>query len=292
MNRQQRTKATDPLTIFIGGLPGNISHKEVQKYFAGFTAKSLNIYLKFKSNGLCAGHGLLKLKDQEAYDTICRQDHYIRDRQIECRPYYSSSSYAKYKTKFQNTRIFVTKIPTDATNGELKRVFQSIGAVVKAYIIRNGKQNKTYDFGYVVFEKLKDAQAAVDINNFRLRGQQLLCKRYSPKNRPREQDVEERTQRQKGSSNGSGRNSDHGGDNHGQLTDEDFQQLMKRVMSGDQIMTPLQIIKINQIYMSMGIGMENMNANGCQPPQCGPQKYDQCFRGENMSKNKGKPISL
>lgn len=67
------------LTIFIGGLPGEIDHSDVQDYFNQYNVP-LSVFLKFKNNGLCAGYGVIKLQNQALYDLICKETHVINGR--------------------------------------------------------------------------------------------------------------------------------------------------------------------------------------------------------------------
>ena len=181
-NNQNHRNNKEALSIFLGGLQGETQNSDVVDYFNGFT-DDLSVFLKFKPNGLCAGYGILKVFDQEVFDQIISKIHHIKGRQIECRKYYSSSNFAQYQEKFQNSRIYVTKIPSHCTNGQLKKVFQSVGKVVKAYIIRDNRVCNSYMFGYVVFEKVEDARKAVKMQRFKLGSNVLVCRKFTPKNK-------------------------------------------------------------------------------------------------------------
>jgi RNA recognition motif-containing protein len=122
----------DMLTIFIGSLPGEITHREILSYFVRFHP-SIKVFLKFKTNGICAGYGVAKLQDQQAYNQICQTKHLFNGRLIECRPYYSSKTFGKYQQEFQGCRVYVTKIPMSMTNQQLTALFESVGPIIKAY---------------------------------------------------------------------------------------------------------------------------------------------------------------
>ncbi len=94
-NGSQPSYQDELLTIFIGGLPGEVSHKDILNYFVNFHSQ-IKVFLKLKTNGICAGYGVVKLQDQNAYNKICQTNHFFNGRLIECRPYYSSKSFNQY----------------------------------------------------------------------------------------------------------------------------------------------------------------------------------------------------
>lgn len=266
---QNSTNSTEPLTVFIGGLPGNITHKEIHRYFADYAAE-ISIYLKFKGNGLCAGHGLLKLKDETIYNQILEEEHFINGRQIECRAYYSSSAFQKYKEKFQNCRIFVTKIPTNAENRDLKRVFECIGKVVKAYIIKNEKKKKAYEFGYVVFKNHWDAEKAVELKEFRLKGKTVICKKFNPKDKEKN-DFGKKQGRIKRENTLSSGNSTEAKQNLGNkkqrnnfVSDGEFQTIVGGLKRGEKVMTQDQLKVLSQMLPGFGFNaqFQNFGNNG------------------------------
>lgn len=233
-------KPIEPLTLFIGGLPGEITHREVHGYFSALTSEEVSVYLKFKKNGLCAGHGILKLKDSCSYAKIKNIEHVISGRQIECRPYYTSSSFSKVKDEFQNCRVYVTKIPTSVTDFELKRIFECVGKVVKAYIIRKGKEKKAYDFGYVVFKNQKDAEKAVEMREFAVKGKTILCKKFTPKDQSNnENKVTE-------NNSGSFETKEERGERL--LSDSDIKTLLSKVAQGEKLLTNDQLEMIKGIF--------------------------------------------
>lgn len=176
----KRTKSND-FTLFIGGLPGTIKHKDVFDYFKNRFEGTFKVYLKFKKNGLSAGYGTIKVSNQRSFEKIVKMTHFINNRQIECRPYLSSSNFAKYQKDFYNSRVYVTKIPSNVDNEKLKRIFEIAGEVTKAYIIHDNKPAHLYNFGYVVFKNPKDAIKAVKIQKFSFEDKILLCKKFDQK---------------------------------------------------------------------------------------------------------------
>jgi len=201
-NRTKRTKSND-LTLFIGGLPGNIKHLDVFDYFRNNFKGTFKVYLKFKKNGLSAGYGTVKVSSKEAYDQIIDMTHFIKKRQIECRPYYSSSSFAKYQKDFYNSRVYVTKIPSNVDNQRLKQIFEMAGKVTKAYIIHNNKPAHLYNFGYVVFKNPSDAIKAVKIQKFPFEDKILLCKKFDQKKKQKPSQ-KSNTESEEGNSESSG----------------------------------------------------------------------------------------
>ena len=191
MNQIPSSRNKKEFAIFIGGLPGNIKHKEVFAYFSSRYDCPLKVYLKFKKNGISAGYGTVKLSEKDQYERIIAKTHVINGRQIECRPYYSTSKFAKFQKSFYNCRVYVTKIPLNVDNNKLKEIFSVVGEVVKAYLIKENKQKNVYNFGYVVFKKHQDATKAVKIQKFFFQGKALVCKKFDQKKKQKDQGAKE-----------------------------------------------------------------------------------------------------
>jgi ELAV like protein 2/3/4 len=67
------------------------------------------------------------------------------------------------------TNLIINYLPQTLTDHEFKRIFEKIGPVVSAKIIRNRHTNYSYGFGFVEFHDPDNAQKAIDtLNGYQL----------------------------------------------------------------------------------------------------------------------------
>lgn len=72
------------------------------------------------------------------------------------------------------TNLIINYLPQTLTDPEFKRVFEKVGPVVSAKIIRNKHTNYSYGFGFVEFSDPEHAQKAIDtLNGYQLANKKI-----------------------------------------------------------------------------------------------------------------------
>lgn len=178
-DQQQRS-----FKIFLGSLPPKTTKAIVRKIFEEF-GQIKAIYLQFNNkNNFCKGSGYIVLEEEEAFNKILKTDIAILGRKIFKEPFLRGRKLKKKKVEFSSKRIFVTDIPAEISDMELKEIFKKFGAVEQAYRITccNGSKQP---YGFVLFKNSSSAKKCHQAKMLEINGGITLnCRLFENKDSP------------------------------------------------------------------------------------------------------------
>lgn len=79
-----------------------------------------------------------------------------------------------------NTRLYVGSLPYTATELTLKQIFETVGLVVYAKIIRNKETDLSRGFGFVEMSTVKEAEIALKLNGIKYKDRNIIIKEAVP----------------------------------------------------------------------------------------------------------------
>lgn len=166
--------------IFLGSLPPKTTKSLVRKTFGEY-GKIKAIYLQFnKKNNFCKGSGYIVLAKEQAYQKILEENITILGRKIFKEPFLRGRKLKKKKKDFSSKRIFITDIPVDMSDKELKEIFTRFGKVEQAYRITccNGSKQP---YGFVLYKDSSSALKCHKISKVKVQDVVLSCRLFENK---------------------------------------------------------------------------------------------------------------
>ena len=86
----------------------------------------------------------------------------------------------------QGNNVYIANFPRDATEADLKELFEAYGSVQNARIIKRYESEESKGFGFVTFVNVRDAEAAIDaLDRKDYKGHSLRVEK-AKRNRPRD----------------------------------------------------------------------------------------------------------
>lgn len=177
---QKRATSQKSFKIFLGSLPPKTTKALVKKTFSEY-GKIKAIYLQFnKKNNFCKGSGYIVLYSESAFNKILSQEISILGRKIFKEPFLRGKKLKKKKKEFSSKRIFVTDIPLEMTDSELKDLFKRFGTVDQAYRITccNGSKQP---YGFVLFKESESAEKCHQKGEFEYNGKKINFRFFESK---------------------------------------------------------------------------------------------------------------
>lgn len=163
--------------IFLGSLPPHLTNEQITSLLKKY-GKITKAHLLFhKRTGFCKGFGHIIVGDQATYQRILQANLVIDGRKIFKEPFLEGKKLSAKKEKFVSKRIFVSNLPYEITDEQLKRTFTKFGAVEQAYriISTNGKRQP---YGFVLFENPDVANLCHKKGLVMFNGHQIKCRLF------------------------------------------------------------------------------------------------------------------
>lgn len=154
---------TFPLNVYIAPLQTNTTESDIDSYFNshGVTLTNINL-LKKKNTNLCKGFAFVEISpDSNIQNLSEKKEHFILNRRVFLH-FFSSKEELEEKREITNKkRVFVSNIPSNMSNDDLKFYFSKFGVVLSGYRIKNHKSKRLMPYGYLFFENEESATACV-----------------------------------------------------------------------------------------------------------------------------------
>ncbi|KJE91118.1 poly A binding protein [Capsaspora owczarzaki ATCC 30864] len=169
--------------VFIKNLDKTIDNKALLDTFSAF-GNILSCKVVTDENG-SKGYGFVHYETQEAAETAIAKVNgmVINGKQVFVGifvPRKERVELGEGVTKFTN--VFVKNLPEDTTDAALNDMFSKFGKITSVVIMKSSDDDKSKGFGFVCYEKVEDAQAAVNaLNGTELAGKTLFVARAQKK---------------------------------------------------------------------------------------------------------------
>lgn len=76
------------------------------------------------------------------------------------------------------SKIFITGLPFDATDNDIREYFQRFGALEMAYVVKQTNLKKKSRIGYVSFVRLEDKETVLAIKNHKMMNNRIFVCEY------------------------------------------------------------------------------------------------------------------
>lgn len=154
--------------IFLLGIHTDLKKTEIIDFFKKEYPSVTNCCLihskKFKKKTNNVGYGTLFLKsEEETKQILSKRQFTLKGRNFVVKPYYKGKKLKDFKSSVHKRRIYVNNIEPDMENQQLREVFEKYGQVEDAYIVKNDKFEGFKRIGFVVFEKIEQAEKIIEM---------------------------------------------------------------------------------------------------------------------------------
>jgi polyadenylate-binding protein len=148
--------------IFIKNLDLSIGHRELYDTFSVF-GNILSCKVEMDETGKSKGFGFVHFETKENAEKAIEVVH---DKLLAGKKVHVCHWVPKRERQPSEsqpwTNVYVKDLDEDVTDEELRRVFEAIGPVTSAIVVKDS-EGRSRGFGFVNFEKHKDAAKAVDV---------------------------------------------------------------------------------------------------------------------------------
>lgn len=181
----EQTKANT--TIFVGGIPGNISAQEIRSYFYQFgEVKAVKIAFSKSLPAINNGYCFVKFNSTASVKALLEvKEHRIVNRRVTCKPYLEGG-FLNSEMNSQNSRKVIAKfIPGWMTDEDLKRYFESYGEVESYYMSKyrdslSKEMIQPTSVGYIVFRDQNVANYVSEKKYFKVGKKKIHIEKYDP----------------------------------------------------------------------------------------------------------------
>lgn len=162
-SKKNEEPQTNPLVLFLGGLPSDLTVDDLKQYFKELLSPSqLSINMprrRSKATGkrVNKGFAYIKVNSSADADLVIMHEHYFQGRKIDVDYAYDKSEKGSKGEELHKKRVCIKSIPRGTSDNDLFRLFSHYGEVIKAYLILEPGSNKRKDYGYVHFKTAEDS---------------------------------------------------------------------------------------------------------------------------------------
>lgn len=146
-------------TVFVGGIPGGITKKEISLYFSNFGRVTHvkipeNLECSHRNKGFCYVSFEREESMRAAIQIGC---HFLGSRKVSCKEFQNKDELSKGKNSRNDSKIFVKFIPSWMTESHFKQYFRQFGELETCYTVKFIDQsqpivNNLGSFGYLIFK--------------------------------------------------------------------------------------------------------------------------------------------
>lgn len=170
--------------LFVGGIPGKISEREIRDFFQRFgeilhvsipTNSKKQTELSKRQIGLGPGFAYIVVKDPSVAQILIKMREipypYEKGRIFHIEPAATQSEKNKQKREKESKRVFVSKWPEGLTSDQIMEHFTTwFGTVIKAYPIANYHGGPSKHIGYVEFDSAETVMEVLKYNTHVVEG--------------------------------------------------------------------------------------------------------------------------
>ncbi|CAK4083424.1 unnamed protein product [Aphanomyces euteiches] len=171
--------------IWIGGLPFNTTEQDIHEQFGQFGTIQAVTFLK-QPNGAMMGVCFVTYSSpEEAHEALSMDKASFGNRWIQVKPAKKRQKKPVQQPSEPTSRVFVSNLRFDKTEDDLKQLFSPYGVITNVKIVRHPETQKSRGYGFVQFESLESASAALAFNGTIIDGRDLEVKPATAKEEPK-----------------------------------------------------------------------------------------------------------
>ena len=148
--------------VYVGCLPASCTAEQLAEFFSQH-GQILDMKVSRKAGSkLCSGNGTFSCVDQQTYDAlVATREFDFNGRVIFCEGKLSGEQLLQKNLTLSRRRIFVSNLPSSATDQDIEDSMRGFGAVQNGYRIKT-LSNKPRPFGFVTFFDETSAENAIE----------------------------------------------------------------------------------------------------------------------------------
>ena len=166
--------------LFIGGISYDTTKQDLHEYFSrfGHISDCSLVYNRF--TGISKGYGFIRIKDKPVANIILDHGkHYIKGRLVDVDEALDGEASAPDHLITKGLRrLFVGGLSMNVTVHHLLDYFSTFGKVLNAFKITDPTTKIERNFGYVEFERVEDAQVALNYKPHVVKGHKLTLQNH------------------------------------------------------------------------------------------------------------------
>ena len=85
-------------------------------------------------------------------EEILKKPHFLFKREIKVEKYLKGENLQNHRKEHQKKRIFVSNLPKELKDEDLRRFFSKFGEIETAYRVKIESEEKNTNYGYVTFQ--------------------------------------------------------------------------------------------------------------------------------------------
>lgn len=168
-------------TVFIGGITGNISTKDIDIYFRQFGKIKNIIFKKDKTSEERRTFAYLVFQDQISAEAALFVDkHMIKGKRIDCQSSHGGKDKNRDIRLMIDTKLHLKGLTCRITSEDLTNYFSQYGEVRQAYVVIDSDNKKSKCFGFVQFYDGSITNKVLAQQHY-LFDKKIKCKRFLPK---------------------------------------------------------------------------------------------------------------
>ena len=165
--------------IFVGGLSYDVDNHQLKENFQRFSSLKKALVIRDQKTGQSKGYGFVTFSSKAAFDAALRSTVYVHGRPADLHPVLTKGALKDQEQRDVSHKLFIGGISQTVTCEDLHRYFAQFGRIKESRILYDGKTGKSRGFGFVLFEKLADAEVVLSISVHKLKKKQVEIKRFS-----------------------------------------------------------------------------------------------------------------
>jgi polyadenylate-binding protein len=180
--RDPSTRKSGKGNIFIKNLDKAIDHKSLFDTFAQF-GQILSCKIELDEHNESKGYGYIQFATQEAADKSVEKVNgkMLNGKKVFVGAFVSRKERIAENASKKYTNIYVKNLDENVDDEQLKKMFETYGAIKSAVIMR-GDDGKSKGFGFVNFDKPEEAETAVNaLNDTEYNGKTIFVGRAQKK---------------------------------------------------------------------------------------------------------------
>lgn len=170
--------------IFVGGIVGSATEKDLRDYFEQFGAiYSITLIPKKGNRRLNSGYCFISFKESHTkWIVLAVEKHYIYGRRVNCKSLLKGADLKEERSKNSSKKLCVKFLPVGTTERQFENFFSTFGEIHSFYLVTyRNSQNPTCN-GYVVFKREEVFRKLLDMKYVQYGADRLRIQRYVKQN--------------------------------------------------------------------------------------------------------------
>lgn len=167
-------------SIFVGGIIGKVTEREIREYFESYGAiHSVTLIPKKNNRKLNSGYCFISFKESDTkWLVLSHAEHFLCGRRINCKSLLKGSQLKEEKVKNTSKKLCIKYLPADTSEEEFELFFSTYGEIHSFYIVSYKTTAANSCNGYVVYKDDAVFRMLLDLKYIKFRQERLKIERY------------------------------------------------------------------------------------------------------------------